>query len=510
MSLWLALLLGGWGASLGVSGAVMRRADLSASGERGVHMATLFALLAAVGLGWALAVGDLTYRYVASWASYSTPLPYRIGAVWAGPSGGMLVWAIALGLGATLAALTMPRTSALRAWTSALLAVYLLAILVQLCFAANPFLRLPFPPDDGRGVPLEWMRPVALLQMPVGFLATAVLTVPAVMTVMGVLGTSPWRTIAHRWAVACWALLAAAMLLDWRRHYGDAAWADDWRWAPVYAGTAFAWAGATLLVWLTAAPRRREAAGAAGFAAFTLGLVGLTQRRSMGWEGVHDFAASGAGTAAAWCALGAVAAVAAYSVYVWWTDRRLATRALAVAHGGALVAAVALAAAGAGPGAGVAVREGERVRVADRFGTPWTLSLEGISTVGREEIVVNVLAVRAAVNGSARGFVAPEVRSLFRANASQPVDQVLLSGIAAGLTQDLRVDVRESNTADAVLTVRFVPFATWIWIGGLVAVLAAFAAAVARAPQATGGDVAPEAPVVPEASGGDVAAEASE
>jgi cytochrome c biogenesis factor len=486
LSLWLALLLGGWGASLSVAGAVMRRADLSASGERGVHMSTLFATLAAVGLGWALAVGDLTYRYVASWASYSTPLPYRIGAVWAGPSGGLLVGVIALGAGATLAALTMPRASALRRWTTAVLAIYLLAVVAQLCFTANPFLRLPFPPNDGRGVPLEWMRPVALLQMPVGFLAAAWLTVPAVITVMGVLGTGPWRTTAHRWAVICWALLATAMLLDWRRHYGDAAWADDWRWAPVYAGTAFAWAGATLLVWITAVPRRPEVVGAAGFAAFTLGLVGLTQRRSMGWDGVHAFAASGAGAAAAWCALGAVAMVAAYSIYAWRADRRPALRALAVAQGSALLVAVALAAAGGSPGTDVSVREGERARVTDQSGTPWTLSLEGISTVGREEIVINVLAVRAAVEGRSRGFVAPEVRSLFRSNASQAVDQVLLSGIASGLTKDLRVDVRESNTADAVLTVRFVPFAAWIWVGGVIAVVAAAVSALGPQPPEDG------------------------
>jgi hypothetical protein len=64
--------MGAWGTALGFSGALTGRADLSASGERGVHAATLFAALSLTGLGWALAAGDLTYRYVASWTSYST------------------------------------------------------------------------------------------------------------------------------------------------------------------------------------------------------------------------------------------------------------------------------------------------------------------------------------------------------------------------------------------------------------------------------------------------------
>ena len=95
----------------------------------------------------------------------------------------------------------------------------------------------------------------------------------------------------------------------------------------------------------------------------------------------------------------------------------------------------------------------------------------------------------AAVKGRARAYVTAEVRSLFKGASQAPVDQLLLSGIAAGLVQDLRVDVREANTADAILTVRFVPAASWIWIAGVFAVLGALVAALAparREPDAEG------------------------
>lgn len=103
-----------WGAVIGVAGAVSGRSDLSESGERGVHAASCFVAIAIAGLGYALAVGDLTYRYVASWTSSVTPLPYRLGAVWAGPSGSLLAWALALGLGASVAVASLPRRGSLR------------------------------------------------------------------------------------------------------------------------------------------------------------------------------------------------------------------------------------------------------------------------------------------------------------------------------------------------------------------------------------------------------------
>ncbi|MFA6168020.1 MAG: hypothetical protein WC700_15465 [Gemmatimonadaceae bacterium] len=495
--------MGAWGTALGLSGALTGRADLSASGERGVHAATFFAALSLTGLGWALAVGDLTYRYVASWTSYGTPLPYRIGAVWAGPSGALFVWAIALGVGASLASALLRRGSVLRAWTAALLALLLLAVLAMACFDVNPFMRLPFPPDDGRGLALEWMRPVVLAQVPLGYVAMALVAVPAVLTVMGAMGKAPWRASAQRWAMACWGLLAAAMLLDWRRRYGDAMWADDWRWAPVHAGTAFAWAGASLLVLITARRWRDDASIGAGFMAFTLALVGLTLGRAHGWDGVHDFAATAVGRATAWLALAAVVALAV-DAFRTLRGAAVAARATRVAQGATLVVAVALVASGFVRGGDIAVREGERAIVADRFGTPWTLSLEGVSTVGRVNVVSNVVAVRAAVKGRARAYVTAEVRSLFKGASQAPADQLLLSGIATGMVQDLRVDVREANTADAILTVQFVPAASWIWIAGVFAVLGALVAALAparREPEEPAAVAAtPAAPDAPDAA----------
>ena len=73
----------------------------------------------------------------------------------------------------------------------------------------------------------------------------------------------------------------------------------------------------------------------------------------------------------------------------------------------------------------------------------------------------------------------PEPAETIAQRANRPVEELAVAGIASGLAQDLRIDVREANTADALATVRFIPAASWVWIGGTCAMLAALLLAVA-------------------------------
>jgi hypothetical protein len=273
------------------------------------------------------------------------------------------------------------------------------------------------------------------------------------------------------------------MLLDWRRSYLVGAWIDDWRWAPVHAGTAFAWCGATLLVAASSARLRTAAIVAAGFAAFALALAGLTFRRAAGWEGAHAFALSTPGRVTGWVLLVGVLVTAAAGIHRVWrgAPRGAVARAAITAQLAVLLTAVALAMAGFPRASDVALSEGAQARVADRFGTQWAISLEGVSAVGRGEIVASLVALRATVNGRARAYLVPELRESYAGSSGGPTEELAVAGIAPGLAQDLRIDVREVNTTDALATVRFVPAASWIWIAGTLAVLAALVMAVAPA-----------------------------
>jgi hypothetical protein len=174
---------------------------------------------------------------------------------------------------------------------------------------------------------------------------------------------------------------------------------------------------------------------------------------------------------------------AAAGIYRVWrgTPHGPAARAAITAQLAVLLTAVALAVAGFPRASDVALSEGAQARATDRFGTPWAISLEGVSAVGRGEIVASLVALRATVNGRSRAYVVPELRDSYAGSSGGPTEELAVAGIAPGLAQDLRVDVREASTTEALATVRFVPAASWIWIAGTLAILAALLMTLAPA-----------------------------
>lgn len=87
LSLWIALLMCAWSATLSFAGGHLRRADLVASGERGLYAGFGFVALAAAGLWTALLTSDFSLRYVASFTSANLPVVYKISAFWVGRPG---------------------------------------------------------------------------------------------------------------------------------------------------------------------------------------------------------------------------------------------------------------------------------------------------------------------------------------------------------------------------------------------------------------------------------------
>src|SRR5205814_8879079 len=96
LSLWIALLMAAWCATVSFAGGFGRRADLIRSGERASYSAFVFTLLAALGLWTALLTRDFSLSYVASQISANMPNVYVFTAFWSGQAGSMLFWALIL------------------------------------------------------------------------------------------------------------------------------------------------------------------------------------------------------------------------------------------------------------------------------------------------------------------------------------------------------------------------------------------------------------------------------
>src|SRR2546421_9374054 len=92
LALWLALLVGVWGALAGFVGGRQARSDLAYSARRAVFAMCGALLVAVFALEWALFQHDFNVEYVAAYTSRNLPIFYTWSALYAGQKGSLLFW----------------------------------------------------------------------------------------------------------------------------------------------------------------------------------------------------------------------------------------------------------------------------------------------------------------------------------------------------------------------------------------------------------------------------------
>src|SRR5438128_10621317 len=109
LALWLALLVGVWGALAGFVGGLKDRPDLARSARHAVFALCGALLVAVFSLEWALSQHDFNVEYVAAYTSRNLPIFYTWSALYAGQKGSLLFWATVLSLFGSLALLLTAR-----------------------------------------------------------------------------------------------------------------------------------------------------------------------------------------------------------------------------------------------------------------------------------------------------------------------------------------------------------------------------------------------------------------
>src|SRR6267378_1473778 len=191
LSLWLAFLVGLWGAITGFVGGAQSRPDLQQS-ARNATFALLGALVVAViSLEIAIFRHDFSLEYVAAYTSRNLPTFYLWSALYAGQKGSLLFWATVLSLFAVLAqVLTSRRHRAYLPYVAAVTcAVATFFIAVMLFADANPFQRLSFTPIDGRGMNPQLQNPGMVFHPPMLYLGYISITIPFAFAIAALL---PW------------------------------------------------------------------------------------------------------------------------------------------------------------------------------------------------------------------------------------------------------------------------------------------------------------------------------
>ena len=245
LSLWVALLMAAWTATVSFSGGLQGRLDLVKSGERAMYATLAFTMLASAGILTALFTHDFSIKFVASHTSINLPTVYTLTAFWAGQSGSLLFWALILAIYSSLAVFSNRRSNrAMMPWVTGTLGTVTLFFLMTLCFGANPYERLDWIPADGRGMNPQLQNPGMAIHPPMLYLGLVATAVPFAFAI-GALVTqtldTQWLGAVRRWALVSWFFLTIGIILGMWWAYVELGWAGYWAWDAVENSSFLPW-----------------------------------------------------------------------------------------------------------------------------------------------------------------------------------------------------------------------------------------------------------------------------
>src|SRR5712692_8390256 len=247
LALWVAFLLGAWGAITGFLGGARGRADLIASSRHAAYALCATLLVAVVSLEVALFRRDFNVEYVAAYTSRNLPTFYTWSALYAGQKGSLLFWATVLSVFASFALVNAaPRHRPLLPHVSGIVSLVATFFVTVMLFAANPFDRLPYTPADGGGLNPQLQNPGMVFHPPMLYLGYISITIPYAFAMAALLSRrldTDWLVAIRKWTLVSWLFLSIGLILGMWWAYVEHGWGGYWAWDPVE--------NAALLPWLT-------------------------------------------------------------------------------------------------------------------------------------------------------------------------------------------------------------------------------------------------------------------
>jgi cytochrome c-type biogenesis protein CcmF len=298
-----------------LGGVRLKDPRLLAMGERSVY--AVFALVTTgIASLWALILTDeFAIRYIYGHSSEALPMSYKIGSLWAGQEGSLLLWTFVLCTFSAIAVYTQRhRHNRLLPIAIPVMMITAVFFLFLNNFRANPFEQwtgitpaggeVPFTPDDGRGLnPLlqHWamvIHPPILYIGYIGFVIPFAFCVAALVTRQ--LG-SAWVVTVRRWTLTSWIFLATGILLGGKWAYMELGWGGYWAWDPVENASLIPWLTGTAFLHSVIVQEKRGMLKVWNVTliclTYLLSILGTFLTRSGVVSSVHSFAQSNVGDA---------------------------------------------------------------------------------------------------------------------------------------------------------------------------------------------------------------------
>jgi cytochrome c biogenesis factor len=478
-SLWLALAGAVWALAAAVRDAIWP-SGARKSAERAVYLCGLGVATASGTLVAALITGELSLQYVAALTAWNVPLAYRVAALWGAPPGTLLVAALAL-TSVTPVALHAARVRAAdtKSWFIVAVAVTLVLLLAPLISQPGLFAALDFVPAEGLGLDPKLQVPEMLFYSPLTVIGFGAALVAAAIAIAGIASRrldGVWLALVRRWTAIAWAAQTIALfaVLHWSFISAAGQTSIDWRAEPIRNGAFAAWLIVTLTLAIVATLERRGTAPGwlASFVVADLVAIALPAlvTRNPAGPSARAFLAAPIGN---WSLI--FAAVLVGSVGYLGSGVRTARFAarspkrrvpLAIAVVGAVLAAAGIAAFSRATRTDVTIADGASVRVRDAFNTEWTFASSGTSVYKFMNRYTTATALIPSHGGSRGRLIRTETRE-FLGGDEQPMGEPLgVPGVSHSLLQDAVVVLRAAPPGRALLTIAFIPLASFTWMGG--------------------------------------------
>jgi cytochrome c-type biogenesis protein CcmF len=250
----LSLLLSLIGIGAGIFAGVQRRPEWTRVAERSLLLVCATTSVAMLALFWALATNDFSLSYVAAHSARTMALHYRLGALWGGQAGSLMLWAWMLTVFGALAVFgNRNQNRTLMPWVCVAMLANVAFFLILINFESPPF--EPVTHDnrlsDGNGLnpllqhPVMLIHPLMLYTGFTGFALPFSFAFAALIT--GELGTT-WFQTTRRWTLFAWTFLSIGVMLGGRWAYEVLGWGGYWAWDPVENASIMPWIAGTAYI----------------------------------------------------------------------------------------------------------------------------------------------------------------------------------------------------------------------------------------------------------------------
>jgi cytochrome c-type biogenesis protein CcmF len=302
-ALWAAFLLGLWCVVLSFSGRWHGRPTVSATIVRSVYVICGCLLVASVSLWKGLITHDFNMEYVWAYTSRNLPSAYIFSAFWAGQKGSLLFWAVVLSLFASAAQLLTPRRFGyLMPYVAGVTSAVIIFFVSVMLFAADPFERLGFIPQDGRGLNPQLQNVGMVIHPPMLYLGYISITIPFAFAVAALLSRRldiGWVHAIRKWTLVSWLFLSIGITLGMWWAYVELGWGGYWAWDPVENASFLPWLTMTAFLHSVMIQEKRGMLKRWNFGliigSFLLSIFGTFITRSGVIASVHSFTQSNVG-----------------------------------------------------------------------------------------------------------------------------------------------------------------------------------------------------------------------